>query len=79
MLWWLIVWALLAAGLAAAAYVESNYNNYSYSYSQKRDLAKRFDSSSWYAAGILVYVTLAIGLINWYGPKTNISRIYMIY
>jgi hypothetical protein len=63
-LWWLVVWALLAAGLAAAAYVESFNNDY-YNY-VKRSLVKRVvESGTWEAAGILVYVTLAIGLINW--------------
>ena len=65
-LWWLIVWALLATGLAAAAYIESTYDD-GYYYSAKRDLTKRYVSAGTYsAAGYLVYVTLAIGIINWY-------------
>jgi hypothetical protein len=64
-LWWLIVWALLATGLAAAAYIENTYvNNYNDYYHYSR-LAKRYTSGTWEAAGYLVYVTLAVGIINW--------------
>ena len=66
MIWWLTAWALLATELAVVAYVESYNNNYNDVYnSAKRSLVKRIDNGTISAAVILVYVTLALALINW--------------
>lgn len=61
-LWWLVVWALIAAALSIVVYYDNTYGDY---YSYKRSLVKRIDVGTYNAAAILVYVTLALGLINW--------------
>jgi len=58
---WLVQWALLAAGIAFVTWYNTNYTTVYY----KRDLAKRYISESTAeAAGDLLYVSLAFGLIE---------------